>query len=352
MIRSFRRPELAALTPYIASPPPPGIVDLSANESPYPWPETWRNELAAALAGFSPERYPDSSATKVREAFASLHSLSPESVTVGNGSDELIWDLCLAFAGPGTAVVVPEPTFAVYGMAARTLGVEPTVVPLDYGFTMDTSIVNNIRAERRLIFLASPNNPTGNRLDEATVLSLLDDGRNLVVIDEAYIDYSGGIGMLPRLSDRHNLVVLRTLSKVGGAGLRVGFLAAGPCVREAVNLIRQPYNVGSFSQAGARVLLSHWQEVSVTARRVVTTRGIVAARLGRIPGVTVHPSEANFLLLTPDSGTPDLVAGLLDRGYRVKGIHAPQALAGSIRVTIGTEEEMGGFTAALADLLA
>lgn len=354
MIRSFRRPELARMAPYVAAAPPPGVTDLSANESPYPWPRPWRDELAAALAILSPERYPDPSAMKVREAFASLHGLSPDSVTVGNGSDELIWDLCLAFAGPETAVVIPQPTFAVYGMAATTIGTAPTIVPLDYGFTLDTTVIANIPEERRIIFLASPNNPTGNRHSDTTVAALLDDGRNLVVVDEAYVDYSDSEGMLRWLHERHNLVVLRTLSKVGGAGLRVGFLAGGPCIHEAVNLIRQPYNVSSFSQAAALVLLRHWQEVSITARRVVTTRETVVrhlTRIGRTCGLTVHQSDANFLLITPDAGCSDLGAALLSRGFRVKTINSPSTIAGSIRVTIGTEEEMEGFTAAVAAIV-
>jgi histidinol-phosphate aminotransferase len=327
------------------------VIDLSANESPYPWPDAWRGELAVALATLRPERYPDPSCDALRGAFAPLHGIPPEALVVGNGSDDLIWALCLAFAGPGTAVVIPEPSFSVYGLAAKVVGTAPTVVPLDYGFSLDCSIVDNIPAERRLVFLASPNNPTGNSFDDATVAALLDDPRNLVVVDEAYIDYGSSAGLLSWLRERHNLAVLRTLSKVGGAGLRVGFLAAGPCIVEAVNMVRQPYNVGSFSQAAALILLRHWQEVSITARRVVTTREKTARRLSRIRGLTVHPSEANFLLLTPDAGRADLSAALLSRGYRVRGFFAPRGIEGSIRVTIGTETEMDGFVSAIEGIL-
>jgi histidinol-phosphate aminotransferase len=356
------RSEVAALRAYHVDMPPGGIhAKLDANESPFALGDSMRDELAAemakALADVELHRYPDPEARELRRLLARDLGVAPEQVLASNGSDEAIQLLAIAVGAPGGAVAAPIPTFVMYELTARALGLNFVGVPLSEQFDLDVGrFCEVLRAKRpRLVFLAWPNNPTGRLYDPAAVEEIVRvgcrDGANaLVVVDEAYFHYAGQT-FFPRLGQYPNLVILRTLSKVGLAGIRLGILVADAAVVEEINKVRLPYNVNALSQAAARVVLRHPEVVSGHAAAIVRERDRVLAGLREIPGVTTYPSQANFFLMRTARSSDDAFRGLLERGILVRNFsHAP-SLANCLRVTVGTPEENDAFLAALPDVL-
>ncbi|RPH99386.1 MAG: aminotransferase class I/II-fold pyridoxal phosphate-dependent enzyme, partial [Zetaproteobacteria bacterium] len=293
------RPEVRAQVPYHAGPEPtPGRrVKLDANESPFALGEALRGNLAAefarALADVELHRYPDPTAQELREILARDLGVSAERLLIANGSDEAIQLLQMAVAGPGAAIAIPVPTFVMYAIGAQGMGIRVAEVPLDETFALDAPrFLATVRKERpRLVFLAWPNNPTGNLFEPSAVEAILRacagrDCQSLVVVDEAYCHYSGQ-SFLSRLGEFPNLVILRTLSKIGLAGIRLGILVADAAVVREVNKIRMPYNVNALSQAAARVVLTHGDVVAEHAAAIVAERDRVFFRAGlgaRQPG--------------------------------------------------------------------
>ncbi|HTU03691.1 MAG TPA: aminotransferase class I/II-fold pyridoxal phosphate-dependent enzyme, partial [Candidatus Sulfotelmatobacter sp.] len=284
------RPEVRALTAYQAGPPPPaGAVKLDANESPFALGEILRGalaeELAKALADVALHRYPDPDARLLRQLLAEELGLTPDHVLLANGSDEAIQMLTMAVAGPESTVLAPVPTFAVYELSARMQGLRFVGVPLRPGFVLDEPAMHEaLRRERpRLVFLAWPNNPTGRLFDEAAVERILhacagESCQALVVVDEAYVAYSGRT-FIPRLASHPNLVVFRTLSKIGLAGIRLGMIVAAPALVAEVNKVRMPYNVNALSQAAAHVVVRHGEIIRQHAALVVAERERLSAAL-------------------------------------------------------------------------
>jgi histidinol-phosphate aminotransferase len=275
-----------------------------------------------------------------------------------NGSDEAIQMLLIAAGGPGAVVVAPVPTFVMYELAARALGLTFVGVPLSDQFDLDVPrFCEVIRAERpRLLFLAWPNNPTGRLYDAGGVEEIVrlcnGNGANaLVVVDEAYFHYAGRT-LLSRLGQYPNLVILRTLSKVGLAGIRLGILVASIATVEEINKVRLPYNVNALSQAAARVVLRHPDVVNHHAATIVRERERVLTRLRDMAGVTTYPSQANFFLIRTARPGDDVFRGLLERGILVRNFSRAPRLANCLRVTVGTPEENDAFLAALPAALA
>jgi histidinol-phosphate aminotransferase len=357
------RPEVQAQVPYHTGPEPaPGRrIKLDANESPFALGEALRGELAAefarALADVELHRYPDPTARDLRTLLARELGVAAEQILVSNGSDEGIQLLQMAVAGPGTAVAIPVPTFAMYAIGARVLGIRVVEIPLDAGFTLDAArFLVSVRAERpRLVFLAWPNNPTGNLFDAPAVEEILRacagwDCHALVVVDEAYVHYSGQ-SFLPRLGEFPNLVILRTLSKIGLAGIRMGILVGAPDVVRELNKVRMPYNVNALSQAAARVVLAHGDVVRRHAAVIVRERDRVQAALAAMPGVTAFRSDANFILLRTRRPGDALCADLWAQGILVRNFSRAPHLAECLRVTVGAPEENDAFLQALAAAL-
>ncbi len=354
------RPEVGTQVPYTAGPAPaPGRrVKLDANESPFALGDAMRGalaeEFARALAAVDLHRYPDPTARELRERLARDLGVAADQLLISNGSDEAIQMLHLAVAGPGAAVAIPVPTFVMYDIAARVLGTRVVEVPLSETFTLDAGrFVAALRAERpRLVFLARPNNPTGNLFDATDVETILRacaerDCQALVVVDEAYVDYAGRT-FLPRLRDFPNLVILRTLSKIGLAGIRLGMLLASADTVREINKVRLPYNVNALSQAAAKVVLDHGDLVRQQAACIVAERERVQAALAVLPGVTAFPSDANFILVRTRRPGSLVAAALLARDIVVRDFSRAPHLADCLRVTIGTPEENDAFLAALA----
>jgi histidinol-phosphate aminotransferase len=358
------RPEVRALRAYQGEQVAGGhpLVKLDANESPFSLGEAIREhlatELAKALADVELHRYPDPEGRELRGLLARDLGISPDLVLAANGSDEAIQMLLMAVAGSDVAILAPVPTFVMYEQGARMLGLRFVGVPLSEQFALDgEAFCQAVRRERpRLVFLAWPNNPTGQLFDEAVLEETLrlcqgPGGHALVVVDEAYTHYAGRT-WLPRLAEFPNLVILRTLSKIGLAGIRLGMLVANPEVVEEVNKVRLPYNVNSLSQAAARVVLRHRDLVGRHAATIIQERERLLNRLRDILGVMAFPSHANFVLLRTGRPGDQVFRHLLERGILVRNFSRAPYLANCLRVTVGTPQENDAFLSGLAAALA
>jgi histidinol-phosphate aminotransferase len=352
-VKALTRPELADLVPYEPHSWKPGLIKLDANENPYDFPAEVLAGLFAGVNGQTFNRYPDPLAGELRADLARYVGARPEEVLVGNGSDELILNLFLAFA-TGGSVAIATPTFSMYGVHARIAGAVPVAVPRRAGdFAVDTPAhISRARApEVRVTVLCSPNNPTGNSTPPEEVAELAAAARGLVVVDEAYGEF-GGRSCLPLLADHPNLVVLKSFSKSFGlAGLRVGYLVARPEVVAQVLKVKQPFNVNTFSQMAARAVLRHLPLFCERIAAIRREREVLRVAMAEIPGVTVYPSEANFLLFRTPLPAEQVHQGLVRRGVLVRLLDGPD-LPGHLRVTVGRPEENRVFLAALREVLA
>jgi histidinol-phosphate aminotransferase len=259
---------------------------------------------------------------------------------LGNGSDEIIQILTTAVARPGATVLAPEPSFVMYRLNALFANLRYVGVPLRADFSLDEdAMLAAVAAERpALVWLAYPNNPTGNRFAPRAVERILAAAPGLVVVDEAYYAYADD-SFLPRVLDFPNLVVVRTLSKIGMAGLRLGYAAAHPGWIAELDKVRPPYNVNALTQAAVPVFLQAADLLAAQARAIRGERARLAAALGTRPGVTVLATESNFVLArVPDADA--WFAGLRDAGILVKNLHGwHPLLANCLRITVGTPAE-------------
>lgn len=325
--------------------PPTLRAKLDANELPYGLPPELRAGLAAALADVALERYPDAGAKRLRAAVATQLGVAGDQLVFGNGSDELIAMLCAAFAGP---LVYPTPTFVYYKLAAITHRLPTVEVPLGPGFALDEATLEFAIVEQRasIVFLALPNNPTGTLWRPGFALELAARHRDVVIVsDEAYCAYSGTTN-LPHLAAHPNLVVMRTLSKIGMAGLRVGFTITSPAIARLLEKVRPPYNVSALDQAAATYLVEHasaW--AAARAADVVAERGRLAAALAA-KGLEVFPSEANLLLVRVADARATWQR-LADAGISVRAFGEAGPLANCVRITVGTPDENAALLAAL-----
>ncbi len=331
--------------------PPRVIAKLDANELPYGLPVELRAELARVLGEVALERYPDAAARRLRAVVGRQLGVAGDQIVFGNGSDELIAMLCSAFAAPrGTqtaAILYPVPTFVYYKLAAVARGVETIEVPLGSAFELDEAAVIRAIEDHRpsVVFLALPNNPTGTLWRMGFAAELAGRYPDLVVVsDEAYIAYSGQTS-LPALAAHPNLVVMRTLSKLGMAGLRVGFTISSPAIAGLLEKLRPPYNLSALDQHAAEFLLEHaaaW--CTARAADVVAERTRLAAALAA-RGFEVFASQANLVLIrTP--GATALWQRLADAGVMVRLFDAGR-LAGCLRITVGTPADTAALLAAL-----
>ncbi|HET7294281.1 MAG TPA: histidinol-phosphate transaminase [Vicinamibacteria bacterium] len=325
-------------------------VKLNQNENPFDLPEPVKRRVVDAALARAWSRYPAFDPRELREALAAHGGWRPDGVLVGNGSNELIEALLLVTVAPGTRVALPEPTFTLYALLTRILGGEVVNVPLDEGFAYDTAAL--LRAAREkgaaLLIACSPNNPTGTALPVEDVARLCAESDSLVVVDEAYHEFSG-LSVAPLLHEHANLVVLRTFSKaMAMAGLRVGYLLAAPELVAEVDKARLPYNVNFFSQAAALAALDEREAMRATVRRLIGLRDDLHEALASIQGVRPVPSQANFILFELESADPRRVFEALYRdGVLVRDVTAYPRLERCLRVSVGSSEENARFLAAL-----
>lgn len=340
-IRKLVKKEVSGLKAYNAK-EIPCRIKLDANESPYGF-----EDAVQHITGIRTNRYPDPEAKALRQLIAKDLGIETGNILFGNGSDELIYYLITTFGGP---VSYPVPTFSMYGIIGQALGEEKVEVPLDKDFDLDTDMfLATVRKNKpKLIFLSSPNNPTGNCFSTDRILKVLEASKGIVVVDEAYQPFSSETGMLPLLKDYRNLVIMRTLSKIGLAALRLGFMIADPDIIREVNKVRLPFNLNAFSQAIAAAALKRKRELRAYIKTIVSERGRLLEEMERIAAITPFPSEANFILLRV--GDPDRVyASLLRKGILVRNLN--DAVKGCLRVTVGTPQENTAFLKELKKIL-
>ncbi len=336
-INKLVKPNIRSLRAYQAE-EVPCKVKLDANESPYG---------TTVLKSIETNKYPDPEAKALRKLFARDCKVKAENVLHGNGSDELISCLITTFGGP---VLYPVPTFSMYGIIAQAQGEKKIEVPLDKHFDIDLGKMLPLIKSRnpKLIFLSSPNNPTGNCYSSDRIIKIIKQSKGLVIVDEAYQAFSGKNEFLPLLKKYRNLVVLRTLSKVGMAALRTGFMIAGKEVVDEVNKVRLPFNVNSLSQKVAVDTLQKKAQLRSGIRSIISERKKTMKEMIKMDRVGPYPSDANFIFFKVD-GAGSIFKKLLSKGVLVRNMTG--AVENCLRVTIGTPKENAFFLKSLKQVL-
>lgn len=350
------RPELVELDAYVPHVPDGIEVRLDANEAPAP-PSEITELVRAAILGARLERYPDPGARALKEAIARRTGARPDQLVVGCGSDEVLSLLATALTRPRARVpqpvlVAPTPTFVMVSVTGRAHGWKVAQVPLDDAWDLDDKAMARAVEVLRpnVVYVASPNNPTGNRMSDARVEALLGAATEaLVVVDEAYIDYAGA--SLHSWRARYpNLAILRTLSKVGLAALRIGWLEIDPELAREIDKVRQPFNVSATSQAAATAVVERgWSAIEQLVAAVRSERGRVSATVASLEGFSVTPSDANFLWIGTPAPAEQLWEALVRAGVLVRSFHTRGGrLARRLRMTIGTRASNDRALEALA----
>lgn len=342
------RDDLRALTPY-GAPQLDVAVRLNTNENPYPPPKALVDDLreSVAAAAGSMNRYPDRDAIELRAALAAYlgNGLSVEQVWAANGSNEVLQQLLQAFGGAGRTALGFVPSYSMHELIALATGTGWVGAQRAGDFTLSVDYaVAQIKAHNpSIVFLCSPNNPTGTAMNAAVVGAVLDVAPGMVVVDEAYAEFSHSSSLLPLLADHPRLVVTRTMSKAFGfAGARLGYLAAAPKVVDALMLVRLPYHLSALTQAAALAALRHADETLAQVAQLRADRDSLVTSL-RARGFAVIDSDANFVLF---GGLPDEKAvwqALLNHGVLVRDVGLP----GWLRVSVGTTAECEAFLDAL-----
>lgn len=339
----------------------PCRVNLSANENTHPMPEAFCEAVRAAATSTPLNRYPDPMSNGLRDVIAARHGVSRQSVMVGNGGDELLFNLLFTFGGPGHALVTCPPDFSEYANFAKMCETPCVPVwrnPQTFAVDADALVAAAQAPDTALVILTSPNNPTGDLADPALVRRLLDETDALVLVDEAYVEFAGDPALLgedkslvPWVEHNPRLIVLRTLSKAFGlAGLRCGYLVADPELVNMLGAIRQIYSVDVLAQAVAAAALAQREQVVPVVADIVEERERVAAALGRIPGVQMWPSSANFLLVRL-AGASRVRARLRDEySILVRDFSYAPGLEDCLRISVGTRRENDALLDALTIL--
>ena len=333
------------------------LIKLDAMENPYGWPAEIKRAWLEELKDTEVNRYPDHAGRAIKEQLREVFSLpAGNGILLGNGSDEIIQVIIMALARPGAVVMAPEPTFVMYRFLARALNLEFVGVPLlapDFTLDSDGMLAAVAQHQPAVIFLAWPNNPTGNLFDEDTVERIIAAAPGLVIVDEAYTAFAGA-SFMEKIPRYDNLLVMRTLSKLGLAGLRLGYLTGGAEWIDEFEKLRLPYNINVLSQKSVAFFLKHVDVMNGQAARIRADRDALIRDMSGINGISVWPSATNFILFRCRTRPGEAVyEGLKERGILVKNLHGSHAsLADCLRVTVGTPVECEQFLAALKGLLA
>lgn len=347
------RSDLADLKPYRA-PQMDAPVKLNTNESPYGPPEAFNEELRQRVAGLNLNRYPIRDFTEVREKLAEYLKTLTDRVWLANGSNEIILQLLLAFGGPERKVMTFEPTYGMHGQITRISGTRHLRARRNPNFTIHPEAsIEAIQLHRPdVVFLCSPNNPTGNSNSAEEVIAICEASPALVILDEAYVEFSGR-GHLRLVEECDNLVVTRSFSKSWRlAGARIGYLVAPPRIIDEVQKVRLPYHFSALSQATVLTALNHADEITGTIETIAFERAKMFDELTSLRGVTAFPSEANFILFRCDSRpATEVWQDLLDKGILLRDFSEVPGCESCLRVSVGTHEENEKFLEALSTLL-
>jgi len=343
MIRS----DIRSLSAYHV-PDSSGLIKLDAMENPYSLPPSLRQEWAARIAAVDFNRYPDADMLTLREKIAAHEGISPDQILIGNGSDEII-QMLLMSVDAGTCVT-PAPTFVMYDLISRWLKRPVATVPLNPDFSLDADLFLKIcgREKAEIAFLACPNNPTGNLWSEKTIRRIADNFQGLLVIDEAYGPFAER-SHIKLIGSR--VMILRTFSKLGWAGLRLGYLIGEAESIAHLNKVRLPYNINSLTQATAEFLFEHFDVFEKQAAEIRAERARMTEALTGFDAIEIFPSQTNFLLIRISNAT-QVFEQLLAAGILIKSMHAAGGLLSNcLRITIGSREENDAVLTALREIL-
>lgn len=343
-------PQLAGMEPYDPKYLPADTL-LSANENPSDVEEELRREIMRELRRVPLNRYPDPLANDLRDMIAEANGLDRGQVLIGNGGDELLFNIALAWGGPGRKYLNLPPTFSVYAANARLTGTTVVDVPRRADYSIDEEAVFERVAQGDIDYLivTSPNNPTGGLADGGFVVRLLEATDALVMVDEAYFEFSRHT-VRPLLDKHENLVILRTFSKAFSlAGVRLGYLLGNEAVIREFIKVRQPYSVDALSQAVARVVYANRAKFEPAIQAIIDERGRLQDGLSRIPGVTAFPSDSNYIMFRiKDAGA--VWKRLYERGVLIRDFSGTRYIEDCLRVTVGSREENDAFLAALREV--
>jgi histidinol-phosphate aminotransferase len=354
------RDELVGKKPY-GAPQLPDAINLNVNENPYPPSAGLVADIAAAVADAATRlnRYPDREAVALRTDLAAYLTRSTgvplglEQVWAANGSNEVLQQVCQAFGGPGRVALGFEPSYSMHPLLAAGTATGWVSAPraADFTLSLDAAVAAVREHQPAITFLTTPNNPTGTVTSLDVVAAVCEASDGVVVVDEAYAEFGSSPSAVTLLADHPRLLVSRTMSKAfSGAGLRLGYLAASAEVVDVLRLVRLPYHLSALTQAAARAALAHTDELLGTVETVKAQRDRMVAGV-RALGLTVVPTEANFLLFGPFDAPAVTWQALLDRGVLVRDLSSGPGLAGWLRVNAGTVEETSAFLDALADVV-
>lgn len=344
-------PQLADLVPYDPKYLPADAF-LSANENPQDVEEELRREIMRELRRVPLNRYPDPLANDLRDMIAEANGLDRDQILLGNGGDELLFNIALAWGGPGRKFLNMPPTFSVYENNALLTGTTVVNVPRreDYAIDEEAVLARVAEGDIDYVIVTSPNNPTGELASETFMAKLLDATDALVMVDEAYFEFSRTT-MRPYLAQHKNLVILRTFSKAFSlAGVRMGYLLGDADVIREFIKVRQPYSVDAVSQGIARVVYQNRAKFERGILSIIDERARVIEGLRKIPGVTVYPSDANYVLFKLD-GAAEAWEELYARSILVRDFSHAKYLENCLRVSIGTPEQNDAFLSALRDIV-
>ncbi len=351
---SLVRPEILALQAY-SVPGAEGRIKLDAMENPYTLPPDLAAEMGRRLAAVAINRYPHPGSpalkARLREALAIPEGLE---MVLGNGSDEILQIIAMTLSRPGAVVLSLEPAFAMFRLGAVAAGLRYAGVDLREDFSLDEGAMLAAIERHRpaLTWIAYPNNPTGNLFPRDAILRIVAASPGLVAVDEAYFPFAGGATLLAEVGRHPNLVLVRTVSKLGLAGLRLGLAIAPPAWAQEFEKLRLPYNVNVLSAAAAELVLARRDVLERQTRAIVAERAHLEAALDALPRVSRFPSSANFVLARLPAA-PAAFEALKARGILVRNLHGSHhLLANCLRFTVGTPEENARLSAALSEILA
>lgn len=340
-IADFIRTDIQNMKAYVVADVPAGFIKLDAMESPYDYPEDMKKELGHALAEAPIRLYPNPSSCGLLQVLRDTYAINPQAdMVLGNGSDELIERLTMLVSKPGAKVLAPAPSFVMYRVNAEFMGLTFVGVPLREDFSMDLdAMLAAVKTHQpALVFIAYPNNPTGGRFAHEKVQAIIEATPGIVVVDEAYGAFSSD-SFLGQAGKVANLVVLRTLSKIGFAGLRVGYACGTPALMGELKKIIPPYNMNQLSLAAAAFALQYQPFINENISKLKGERERMRTALHAYACVHDFPSEANFLTLrVPDAKA--LFDALYEAKILIKNLHGMHPLLDQcVRITVGLPEQ-------------
>jgi len=353
-VTQWIRPDIQALSAYNVA-DANNLIKLDAMENPYSWPQELQDEWLSLLKTVSVNRYPDPNANELKSTLRTRMNVPVGmELILGNGSDELIQIILMAIAQPGRVVLSPQPSFVMYKMIATFTDLQYVGVPLNNNFDLDMVAMKKsiLQHKPAVIFLAYPNNPTGNLFNREDIVEILEISDGLVVLDEAYHAFAN-CSFIKDLNQHNNLLVMRTVSKMGLAGLRLGLLAGHKKWISEFDKIRLPYNINSLTQKSVAFALNHSNVFNQQTQQICVDRDDMLSKLNKIEGIVAYPSSANFILFrTPDSKASQIFDALKSAGILIKYPGSTDhLLRDCLRVTIGTPDENMRFLHALSGII-